>query len=117
MGAEAACDFPVHFEGSGKIKEIEKPDGILLLPAPGFSITLTNVEEPDNQVTVHNDSAWQFKPLPDGTTLLVVPGQFLVWPPLQLFVGRHTFLLDSEGEIIELVSSQGKEVDLCALLE
>jgi hypothetical protein len=93
-----------------------KPDGSLLLPAPGLSITLTNVEEPDNQVTVHNDSAWQEKPLPDGTTLLVVPGQVLSWPPLQLLVGRHTALFDSEGEFIEEVSSQGKEVDLCARL-
>jgi hypothetical protein len=117
MVVEDACpDFAVHFEGGGKIKEIQTPDGGTLLPGPGSRITLTNVEEPENQVTVHNTSAWKFTPLPDGTTLLVIPGQVLSWPPLELLVGRHTALLDSDGEIIEEVRSQGKEVDLCARL-
>jgi hypothetical protein len=58
MVVEDACpDFAVHFGGSGKIKEIKTPDGGFLLPAPGSSITVTNIEEPDNQVTVHNTAA------------------------------------------------------------
>jgi hypothetical protein len=115
---EDACpDFAVRFEGTGMLKEIEKPDGTFIFLAPGFRITLTNVEEPENQITVHNTAAFHDTFLPNGDILSVDTGQFLVWPPLQLFVGRHTLLIDGETfEIIEFVSSQGKTVDLCAQL-
>ncbi len=118
MVVEDACpDFAVHFEGSGKVKEIQKPDGSFIFLGPGFRITLTNVEEPENQITVHNTAPFHDTFLPNGNILSVVTGQILVWPPLELFVGRHTFLIDGETfEIIEFVSSKGKEVDLCARL-
>ena len=115
MVVKNACDFAVHFEGSGKIKEIQKPDGGTLVPAPGSAITLTNVEEPANQVTVHNDAAWKYTPLPNGETLVEIPGSVISWPPLQLLVGRHTYLIDSKGNET-LVSSAGQEIDLCASL-
>jgi hypothetical protein len=116
MIVEDACDFPVHFEGSGKVKTIELSDGRTIEVAPSFRVTLTNLEEPDNQVTVHNTAAFHITPLPNGAALFVITGQILSWPPLELLVGRHTFLIDSEGNET-LLSSAGQEIDLCARLD
>jgi hypothetical protein len=114
---DACPNFAVHFEGSGKLKDIEKPDGSFIFLAPGFRTTLTNVEEPENQITVGNNAPFHDTFLPNGDILSVVTGKILFWPPLQLFVGRHTFLIDGETEeIIRIVSSKGQEIDLCARL-
>jgi hypothetical protein len=113
-----ACpDFAVHVEASGLEKIIVKPDGSLLIPHPGIIITLTNVEEPDNQVTLHNSFVLQEKPLPDGTTSEVILGRVLTGPGLKLRVGRTTYRYDSDtGKLIEKLSTQGQVIDLCAIL-
>jgi hypothetical protein len=54
------CDFRVLIEGEGKIKDIEKPDGSIISTGPGVTITMTNLEEPDNQITVSDTAAWHF---------------------------------------------------------
>jgi hypothetical protein len=119
MVEEDACpDFPVHFEGTLKAKAIEKPDGSFIFVGPGFRMTLTNLEDPDNQITVHNTAgAGHSTRLPNGNILLVVTGPHIEWPPLRLFVGRVTLLIDGDrGNVIRVVSSKGKTVDLCARL-
>jgi hypothetical protein len=118
MVVEDACpDFPVHAEGTLEAKAIENPDGTFIFVGPGFSITLTNLEDPDNQITVHAAAAFHDTRLPDGNILSVVTGRLIEWSPLQLFIGRHTLLIGERGDVLEFVSSQGKTVDLCARLD
>jgi hypothetical protein len=111
-----ACDFPVLFEPSGRLNIIELPDGRTIVTAPGTTVTLTNLEEPDNQIRVVVTAAEHLTPQPDGTTLDVITGQILTWPPLELLVGKHTLLLNKQGKVIEMLSSEGQEIDVCALL-
>jgi hypothetical protein len=114
---EDACpDFQVRFQESGKLKFIQLSDGREIVTAPGFHVTLTNVENPENQITVIYTSAFHFTPLNNDEFLLVAPGPVVLRPPLELVRGRVVARLDSAGELIEIVSSKGKSVDLCALL-
>jgi hypothetical protein len=112
-----ACDFPVLFEPSGRgLNILELPDDRTIVTAPDTTVTLTNLEQPDNQITVVVTAAEHLTPQPDGTTVDVITGQILFWPPLQLLVGHHTLLLNKQGKVIEMLSSEGQEIDLCARL-
>jgi hypothetical protein len=122
------CDFPVLFEGSGKVKLIELPDGRIIDVAPGFRTTLTNLEEPDNQVTVHNTAAIHLTVLPNEVTLVVITGQILVrvFPEdveeselhqgIYLAIGRTTWREDAEGNLIGSIRNEGELIDMCARL-
>jgi hypothetical protein len=61
-------------EGSGKIKWIESGTGQLISPAPGFSDTMTNREEPENQITVSDTGVYHVTLLPDGEELWATTG-------------------------------------------
>jgi hypothetical protein len=112
-----ACDFPVLFEPSGRgLNILESSDDRTIVTAPGATVTLTNLEQPDNQITVVVTAAEHLTPQPDGTTVDVITGQILFWPPLQLLVGHHTLLLNKQGKVIEMLSSEGQEIDVCARL-
>jgi hypothetical protein len=110
-----ACDFPVLFEASGTLNFIELPGDRTIVTAPDTTVTLTNLEEPDNQITVVVTAAEHLTTLSDGTTVSVITGQILSWPPLELLVGKHTFLVN-KGGLAELLSSEGQEIDVCARL-
>jgi hypothetical protein len=114
---EDACpDFQGRFQESGKVKVIELSDGREIVTAPGVHITLTNVEEPENQITVNFNSAWHFTPLDNDEFLFVATGPLLLRPLLHLLRGRFVARVDSAGEIIEIVSFKGNDIDLCARL-
>jgi hypothetical protein len=76
---ENLCAFPVLVKGDGKIKDIEKPDGSIISTGPGSRVTMTNLDEPDNQITVSNTAAFHNVPLSNGETLLVTMGQIFLF--------------------------------------
>jgi hypothetical protein len=121
------CDFPVLVEGDGKVKDRERPDGSIISTAPGFSITMTNLEEPDNQITVTNTAAFHFIPLSDGETLFVGTGQFFLFldedfteelqQGIYLAIGRTTVVEDAEGNWDpSTFRNDGQLIDVCAIL-
>jgi hypothetical protein len=108
-----ACDFPVRFEVSGSQKTIVLPGDRTILISPDTTVTLTNLEQPHNQETVVVTAPEHRTPLRDGKTLLEITGRILSWPPLELLVGRQTFLENRQGRIIEMLSSEGQVIDMC----
>src|ERR671910_701600 len=46
-----SCGFPLQLELSGKGKTIELPGGVFILTSPGLDVTLTNLDNPENQET------------------------------------------------------------------
>ena len=125
---ENLCAFPVLIEGEGKLKDIEKPDGSIISTAPGFSTTMTNLDEPDNQITVSNTAAFHDVPLSNGETLLVITGQiFLLFDEdfteelqqgIYLAIGRTTVVEDAEGKWdASTFRNQGQLIDVCAILD
>ena len=120
---EGACDFPVFFEQSGMVKfiDVPPPGGDFMLVFPGAVTTLTNLEEPENQVTVRGGGMGRVTPLANGDWLVQVSGHnILVVPGEGIFEVRHaTFTLAPPydvGSELTILESRGKLVDLCALL-
>ena len=124
---ENLCDFRVLIEAEGKIKDIEKPDGSIISTAPGLTVTMTNLEEPDNQITVSDTAAWQFTPLANGETLFVGRGQFFLFfdedfteelqQGIYLAIGRITWVEDAEGNPdASTFRNDGQLIDVCATL-
>jgi hypothetical protein len=119
-----ACDFPVLFEDTGKLKIIELPgpEGAFLVIFAGWSTTLTNLEEPANQVTIRGGGIGRVTPLANGDWLVEVSGHnILVVPGEGIFeVRRATFTLAppfTVGSELTILESHGKLTDICALLE
>ena len=113
----SSCDFPVLFEGSGKLNVLELPGGVTFLHAPSGHYTLTNLEEPDNQVRVATFTSVTETPLSRGETLVEINGHifFFEQGSFELLIGRFTFLV--KGGRWELLSSEGRlDIDLCAQL-
>jgi hypothetical protein len=112
-----SCDFPVLFEGSGKLNVLELPGGVTMIHGPSISITLTNLEEPDNQITYTTHTSETLTPLDNGDILSVLNGHITLWDPgtLELLIGKTTIVLHQNGQY-ELLSSKGQVIDLCAEL-
>lgn len=120
---EGACEFSVLVEESGMVMDIPLPGGNVLRIFPGAGSTLTNLEEPSNQVTLRGGGKGRVTPpLVEGGDLLVtVTGHnVLVVPGEGIFeVRKATFTLAPPydvGSELTILESQGKVVDLCALL-
>src|ERR687898_1045423 len=120
---EGACDFSVLVEESGMVMDIALPGGDVLRIFPGAGSTLTNLEEPSNQVTLRGGGKGRVTPpLVEGGDLLVtVTGHnVLVVPGEGIFeVRKATFPLAPPydvGSELTILESQGKVVDLCTLL-
>ena len=110
-------------EEGGKVMDIALPGGEVLRIFPGGRSTLTNLEEPSNQVTLRGGGKGRVTPpLVEGGDLLVtVTGHnVLVVPGEGIFeVRKATFTLAPPydvGSELTILESQGKVVDLCALL-
>jgi len=120
---EGACEFSVLIEESGKVMDIPLPGGDVLRIFPGAGSTLTNLEEPSNQVTLRGGGTGRVTPplVEDGDLLVTVTGHnVLVVPGEGIFEVRNaTFTLAppyAVGSELTILESQGKVVDLCALL-
>jgi hypothetical protein len=121
------CDFPVLVEADGKLKDIEKPDGRIISVAPGLSITMTNQEESENQITVSDSGVYHVTPLPDDEELWAITGTvFLLFDAdfteelqqgIYLVHGRTTFVQDAEGNWDpSKFGIEGQVTDVCATL-
>jgi hypothetical protein len=113
------CDFPVLAELSGKLKTIELPGGRTLLTAPGLRVTLTNLEEPANQVTYVVTGTYLTRELSDGNLFVVARGRNIIFGPdigAFLTIGRFTFVgFNDEGNTIALTppTGKGRVIDVC----
>ena len=120
--APGFCDFPVLVELTGKTKTIELPDGSLLYTSPGLRITLTNLEETDNQVSFGITGTARERELENGAASVVARGRNFLADPgegMFLFIGRVEFIqTPTDGPFFDLTiqQSRGKVIDVCAAL-
>jgi len=119
---EGICDFPLRAELSGKSKVKELPGGRTLSTSPGLRVTLTNLEEPTNQVTYVITGSFLLTELDDGNQFVVARGRNIVFGPdvgMFLTIGRFTFVgFDADGTILALTQPEGngRLIDVCARL-
>ena len=119
---EGICDFPLQAELSGKTKVKELPGGRTLSTSPGLRVTLTNLEEPTNQVTYVITGSFLLTELDDGNQFVVARGRNIVFGPdvgMFLTIGRFTFVgFTADGATLALTPPEGngRLIDVCAQL-
>ena len=116
---EGVCDFPVLANFTGKVKFIDLPGARAITTSPGLRVTLTNLEEPANQVTYVITGAFHDTVLANGNLAVVATGRNLLFDPsfgMFLTIGRFTFLADAEGTPLTRPTGTGRMIDVCAQL-
>jgi hypothetical protein len=115
------CTFDVRLQvnGKGKMLVVGKAQSIALFTAPTLELTVTNVDDPDQRVTVGITGAFHVTTDADGNSVYVITGRNLIHRPdagLLLTQGVFTYALDADGTIVRPMSGRGQTTDLCALL-
>ena len=120
------CDFPVRFESSGHSKLIELPGGDFLLTGAGVT-TVTNVNNPENQLVDRGGGSGRITPLTEegleGDVLVVARGHNFLFDPgetIFLTIGKVRFTVAGGpfvGGDITILQSRGKVIDVCAAFE
>ncbi len=116
---EGICAFPIQLELSGKGKTIELPGGRTLVTSPGLRVTVTNLDNPDNQVTLNITGAFHQSVRENGDQVTKATGRNLLLDPEAGFVltrGNFSFAFDAQGNLIEPLSGQGQMTDVCELI-
>ena len=121
--ASLGCDFPLHFDLTGKGKGIQLPDGGFIATSPDLYVTVTNVDTGEEATFNITGSIFASAPYENGLVDYVITGRNLALDPAGVFlnIGRFTFslMLDENGTPIKIVKPQegkGQAIDVCALL-
>jgi hypothetical protein len=112
------CEFDILYEAGGKQKGIELPGGRTITIFPGFSATLTNLDN-GNQETLGITGAFHQSTLANGDVEVVFTGRNLLGDPdagLVLAIGRFSIVFDAEGNLIQSLQGTGQLIDICELL-
>lgn len=113
------CGFPIEVVLSGKAKTIDLPNGSTIMTAPGLTVTLTNSAN-GNQQTLNITGALHQKTLENGNVEIVSTGRSALFAPavpgLVLVIGRFSYVVDAEGNLVQPLQGTGQLIDLCELL-
>jgi hypothetical protein len=113
------CAFPILVELSGKGKTIELPGGRTIMSAPGLTVTLTNLDN-ENQETLVITGSFHQRILETGDVETVATGRNALFDPitpgLVLAIGRFSFVFDTLGALIQPLQGAGQLIDVCELL-
>jgi hypothetical protein len=116
------CSFPIQLDLSGKAKTIELPDGSAIMTSPGLFVTVTNLDTPENQVTLNITGAAHQTTAENGDVTTKITGRNLPFDPeagVNLTIGNFSFVFDAEGNLLqsfEDTDGKGQVIDVCALL-
>lgn len=125
LPAGEACAFPISLVATGKEGFVSLPNNPRfsgIAPAPGLRITVTNLDDPDNTVTVSATGAFRFIDLADGTTEILAGGHNFLYGETDIGVtafattGPVTLSLSVDGDFVGLDASGARVRDLCAEL-
>jgi hypothetical protein len=120
----AQCTFDVSGFASGSTKVIDVPERpgeeertISIFPAASY--TLTNVDEPENTVTLSTTGTFHQTTLENGDVVTMARGRNLLGDPqagLVLAIGNFSYVFDAEGNLIQPLQGEGQLIDVCGLL-
>ena len=99
---------------------IELPEGRTILTFPGLPVTLTNLDHPENQVTLSITGSFHNTTLDNGNVQTVFTGRNLIFDPeagFVLAIGNFTPVFDAKGAVVEPLSGKGQLIDVCGLLD
>jgi hypothetical protein len=116
------CSFPIQLDLSGKGKVITQPDGSAIITSPGLFVTVTNLDSPENQVTLNITGTFHQTTAANGDVTTRITGRNLPFDPdagINLTIGNFSFVFDAEGNLLqsfEDTDGNGQVIDVCALL-
>jgi hypothetical protein len=116
------CSFPIQLDLSGKGKVITQPDGSAIITSPGLFVTVTNLDSPENQVTLNITGTFHQTTAANGEVTTRITGRNLPFDPdagINLTIGNFSFVFDAEGNLLqsfEQTDGKGQVIDVCALL-
>jgi hypothetical protein len=119
--ADLCPGFQILVELTGKAKTIELPGDRALIISPGFTSTMTNLEN-QKQVTIEITGAVHFTTLENGNLEIVWTGRnalmnpIIPGPGLFLSIGRFSAVFDQEFNLVEPLQGSGQLIDVCELL-
>lgn len=125
LAAGEACPFAISVVAAGKAGFIDlrnNPQFSAIAPAPGLKITVTNLSEPDNTVTVNASGAFRFVDLPDGSTEISAGGHNFLYAQTDIgatalaTTGPVTLRVSADGDFVGMDVSRARVRDLCAEL-
>jgi hypothetical protein len=116
------CSFPIQLDLSGKAKTIELPDGSAIITSPGLFVTVTNLDTPENQVTLNITGTFHETTAENGDVTTRITGRNLPFDPdagVNLTIGNFSYVFDKNGNLIqsfEDTDGKGQVIDVCELL-
>ena len=116
--ASVGCNFPLHFELTGKAKTIELPDGGFIFTSPGLDVTVTNVDTGE-EATFNIAGTFHETTAANGDVTTKVTGRNLLFDPeagVVLTIGQFTYVQDEKGNLIQAFEGEGQVIDVCELL-
>jgi hypothetical protein len=133
LPAGEACEFAVGIDFSGGnriVREFTDADGNLVRiidAGRGFELTFTNLETEESVIVPTGGSVTRTTVNDDGTetvtgtghnVLILFPSDIPEGPSTTLYVGRVVWTVEhtDEGDVFTLVSTSGRQRDLCAEL-
>jgi hypothetical protein len=115
------CDFPMQLELSGKGKTITQPDGSRILTSPGLHVTVTNLDNAENQATFNITGTFhETTNLETGEVTTRVTGRNFLFDPeagTVIAIGNFSFVFNADGSLAQPLQGEGRLIDVCALLE
>lgn len=114
-----SCEFPFSLDLSGKGKTIELPNGGFIFTSPGLDVTVTNLDEPENQATFNITGSVHQSTLENGNVETVMTGRNFAIDPVAgttVVIGRFSFVFDAEGNLVQPQTGNGQRIDVCDVL-
>jgi len=121
--ANAGCNFPVNWTGTGKQSLITLPGDRAIVTAPKQRTVVTNLADPSKSVTLNVEGALHGSVGPQGELTIVATGRNLLADPIAnimvLTVGtfQYTFDLNTGFPDLSDLSGEGTLIDVCAMIE
>jgi hypothetical protein len=113
-----SCDFPLQLELSGKGKTIELPGGVFILTSPGLDVTLTNLDN-GNQETFNITGSVSTTTEKNGDQVTTLTGRNFAIDPeagTVIAIGNFSFTFDKKGNLVQPLEGEGQLIDVCELL-
>lgn len=114
-----SCDFPIRIETSGLAGTIQLPNDRAIFTSPRLYAVVTNLEDPTKTVTLNVTGAFHQTTEPNGDKVTVVTGRNLLGDPeagLVLAIGTFSFVVDSDGNLLQPLAGTGTLTDVCGLI-
>ncbi len=114
------CGFDVQLTATGRSSVINLPSGGLIITAPDVYGTFTNLSDPTKSVTLNLTGAGHISFDQNGDTIYRLTGRSEAEDPsfgLLLLVGDFTFVVDSNGNIIEGPTGNGQIINICEMID